>query len=90
VGARHPLAGSFGPIVARRFVERHRATWILLEVLLYYRELAKWRPDQSYSRSRMMEKIASCLSMEWIEICLFDGKVGLFCREEQNGSRRTE
>jgi hypothetical protein len=24
-----------------------------------------------------------------IEICRFDGKVGLFCRGERNGSRRT-
>jgi hypothetical protein len=59
-GARRPLAGSVGPIVGRRVVERHSATWILREILLFCRESA----DLSNTWSLMMKTFSSCLSMD--------------------------
>jgi hypothetical protein len=55
-GALCPLAGSVGPIVGRRVVERHRAALdlagILLHCSLICRPLAKWKLDLSNTKAR--------------------------------------
>jgi hypothetical protein len=82
VGARRPLAGSVGPIVGRRVVERHRATRDPAGNTAVLQGVGKMEEQDD-------EKLLQGVCRR-IQIFRFDGNVGRFCRGEQNGSKRME
>jgi hypothetical protein len=83
---RRPLAGSVGPIVGRRVVERHRATWDLAGNTAILQGVGEIEAGSEQCKEQGDEKLWRVVC-RWIEICRFDGKVGRFLGEK-NGMDR--